>query len=218
MRKGYGDDEMKIELRGLSKSFGKQIIFDKFSIKIESGEMVSIMGKSGSGKTTLINILGLIEKIDEGDILYNDQLINSENQKRKLLGEKIGFVFQNFGLIDNETVYKNLVLVRQLQRKNKETKRNCINIALDKVGLNESYINKQVFECSGGEQQRIAIAKILLKNCDVIFADEPTASLDSDNKMSVMNHLKELHSLGKTVVIVSHDHDVCSFCDRVISI
>lgn len=90
--------------------------------------------------------------------------------------------------------------------------------ALVKVGLNEQYLYKKVFECSGGEQQRIAIAKILLKNCDIILADEPTASLDQENKLNIMGHLKELNRQGKTIVIVSHDNEVCHYCDRIILI
>jgi len=209
---------MKIEARGLKKSFGKQVVFDQFDILIESGEMISITGKSGSGKTTLLNVLGLIENKDGGKIFYDDQLIESNNKKRRLLSEKIGFVFQNFGLIDNETTYNNLALVKQLRYKNKKTKLHLMESVLKKVELSEQHLNKKIFECSGGEQQRIAIAKILLKNCDVIFADEPTASLDNDNKSNILTHLKELNKLGKTVVIVSHDPDVCSYCDRVISI
>lgn len=209
---------MNIELRGLKKKFGKQIIFDQFDISIESGEMVCILGKSGSGKTTLLNILGLIEKKDAGQIFYNGKLINTRNQQRKLLSEKIGFIFQNFGLIDNETVYDNLKLIKQLKHKSKKEKLLLMVSTLKKVGLDEVVLDKKVFECSGGEQQRIAIAKILLKNCDVIFADEPTASLDNENKVNILNHLKELHKLGKTIVIVSHDHEVCQYCDRVISI
>lgn len=209
---------MKIELKDLKKRFGQQIIFDQFNISIESGEMVCILGKSGSGKTTLLNILGLIEKKDAGQILYNGKLIHTRAQQRKLLSKKISFIFQNFGLIDNETVYDNLNLIKQLKYKNKKAKIELMVDALTKVGLDEGILNKKVFECSGGEQQRIAIVKILLKDCDVIFADEPTASLDNENKVNILKHLKELHKLGKTIVIVSHDHDVCHYCDRVISI
>ncbi|MEI3614889.1 ATP-binding cassette domain-containing protein [Pseudogracilibacillus sp. SO30301A] len=209
---------MKIELKGLKKRFGQHIIFDQFNISIESGEMVCILGKSGSGKTTLLNILGLIEKKDAGQILYNGKLIHTRAQQRKLLSKKISFIFQNFGLIDNETVYDNLNLIKQLKYKNKKAKIELMVGALTKVGLDEGILNKKVFECSGGEQQRIAIVKILLKDCDVIFADEPTASLDNENKVNILKHLKELHKLGKTIVIVSHDHDVCHYCDRVISI
>jgi putative ABC transport system ATP-binding protein len=216
-RQGKAND-MKIELRELKKSFGDRVIFDRFDMTVEPGEMVAIMGKSGSGKTTLLNILGLIEKTDGGQILYDGSDVERTSRKRKLLSETIGFVFQNFGLIDNETVYENLALVKKIRHQNKTTKRASMVRALNTVELDESYLNKKIFECSGGEQQRVAIAKILLKDCDVIFADEPTASLDDDNKLNVLHHLKELHSRGKTIVIVSHDHEVCRFCDRVVAI
>ncbi|MCL2717420.1 MAG: ABC transporter ATP-binding protein [Lachnospiraceae bacterium] len=209
---------MKIELKNMSKNFGKQVIFDKFDLEINSGEIVAVMGKSGSGKTTLINILGLIENVGGGKILYDNQPVTTERQKRKLLSEKIGFVFQNFGLIDNETIFDNLALVKQLQSKKAKDKHLLIKQALENVGLSDDFIGKKVFECSGGEQQRVAIAKILLKDCSVIFADEPTASLDTDNKKTVLSHLKKLHSSGKTVVIVSHDYGIGAYCDRVITI
>lgn len=209
---------MKVEVKNLKKEFGNQMVFDRFNLLIESGEMVCILGKSGSGKTTLLNILGLIEKHDGGQILYNDALINNMAKQRKLLSTKIGFIFQNFGLIDNETVYENLALVKLLKYKNKKAKLELIMNSLIMVGLSKQHLDKKVFECSGGEQQRISIAKILLKDCEVIFADEPTASLDHENKLNILSHLKELHRKGKTIVIVSHDHDVCEYCDRVISI
>jgi putative ABC transport system ATP-binding protein len=209
---------MKVEIRDLKKKFGQQIIFDKFNMVIESGEMVCILGKSGSGKTTLLNILGLIEKKDAGEILYDGEVITSGRKQRQLLNRNIGFIFQNFGLIDNESVYDNLCLLKQLEYKNKKNKREAIVSSLEKVGLDENILNKKVYECSGGEQQRIAIAKILLKDCNIIFADEPTASLDNENKINILQHLKELNRLGKTIVIVSHDYEVCNYCDRVISI
>ena len=90
--------------------------------------------------------------------------------------------------------------------------------ALEKVGLSRDYLNKTVYECSGGEQQRIAIAKILIKDCQIVFADEPTASLDDENKDVVFKHLRELNSKGVTIVVVSHDSDVCMHCDEVIEI
>lgn len=209
---------MKLELKEVSKSFGRQVVFNRFDMVVESGEMVAISGKSGSGKTTLINMLGLIEKPDSGAIFYGGQQIEHAEQRRKLLSGKIGFVFQNFGLIENETVYENLAILKKLSRGSRGTKRRTMLEALEKTGLNEGYLDKKVYECSGGEQQRIAIAKILIKDCEVIFADEPTASLDSDNKLTVMSHLKDLHNKGKTIVIVSHDHEVCANCDRVITI
>lgn len=209
---------MKIELRNIEKSFGELVVLDQFNISIASGEMVSITGKSGSGKTTLLNILGLIEKKDNGEILYNDQLVASASQRRKLLSESIGYIFQNFGLIDDESVYENLSIIKQLLGMRKTAKRRHMVDALQKVGLSGKYLDKKVFECSGGEQQRIAIAKILLKDCEVILADEPTASLDNENKQNILSHLKALNKLGKTVVVVSHDQDVCDHCDYVIGI
>ena len=209
---------MRIELVGIEKSFGKQVILSQLDISISSGEMVLITGKSGSGKTTLLNIMGLIERKDKGDIIYDDQVITNERQKRKLLSENIGFIFQNYGLVENETVYENLSVVKRLYENRKKVRYTLMYDALLQVGLNEQFLGKKVYECSGGEQQRIAIAKMLLKNCDVIFADEPTASLDDENKINVLEHLKSLHKLGKTIIMVSHDKDICDYCNRMITL
>jgi len=209
---------MKVELKNMNKSFGKQKIFDNFNITVESGEMVCILGKSGSGKTTLLNILGLIEKKDHGTIIYNTTIINTEKKQRSLLSNSIGFIFQNFGLIDNETVYQNLSIIKQLNFKKKKEKIKKIKEILDTLDLSEEIIYKKVYECSGGEQQRVAIAKILIKECDIIFADEPTASLDKYNKIKILDQLKKLNRQGKTIVIVSHDDEICNYCDRVVTL
>lgn len=209
---------MKIEAKNLEKKFGTQTILHKFNLSIASGEMVCILGKSGSGKTTLLNILGLIEPKDSGEIFYNDECIRSKRQERRLLAEKIGFIFQNFALIENETVFENLNLIKQVRGKKKAEKIASMIDVLEQLGLDQKILYKKIYECSGGEQQRIAIAKILLKNCEIIFADEPTASLDYENKLSILRHLQQLHQMGKTIVIVSHDLEVCDYCDHIITI
>jgi putative ABC transport system ATP-binding protein len=209
---------MQVELTGLKKCFGDHILFDGFDFAAGSGELVAVTGGSGSGKTTLLNVLGLIEKMDAGEIRYGGRAIRTSSQKRKLLGAQIGFIFQNFGLIDNESVYNNLAIIKQMQGKRSSVKRERMAEALEQVGLSKQYLGKKAFECSGGEQQRIAIAKILLKDCEVVFADEPTASLDDENKKIVLSHLERLHAAGKTIIVVSHDHGICGRCDRVISI
>jgi len=115
-------------------------------------------------------------------------------------------------------LYQNLIIIKKLQYMKKEIRLNEIKRVLNQLDLPEEILKKKVYECSGGEQQRISIAKILIKDCDIIFADEPTASLDSNNKMNILNHLKDLNKIGKTIVIVSHDDEICNYCDPVITI
>jgi len=209
---------MKLEVQNLSKCFGKQQLFHGFDLVVESGEMVSILGKSGSGKTTLLNMIGMIEPRDDGAILYNDQVVSSLKQKKRLLCEHIGFIFQNFGLVDNETVHQNLSLVKNLRNMKKKEREQMMEEVILKVGLSKEHLPKKIYECSGGEQQRVAIAKLLLKDCDVILADEPTASLDGENKKNVMRQLSMLHEQGKTVLIVTHDLEVARMCERMIEL
>lgn len=209
---------MKLEVQNLSKCFGKQQLFHGFDLVVESGEMVSILGKSGSGKTTLLNMIGMIEPRDDGAILYNDQVVSSLKQKKRLLCEHIGFIFQNFGLVDNETVHQNLSLVKNLRNMKKKEREQMMEEVILKVGLSKEHLPKKIYECSGGEQQRVAIAKLLLKDCDVILADEPTASLDGENKKNVMRQLSMLHEQGRTVLIVTHDLEVARMCERMIEL
>jgi len=209
---------MQIEVKDINKSFGDRIVLSNYSLSIESGTMVAITGKSGSGKTTLINILGLIEKPDSGVILYDGIPVKTAAQKRDLLATKIGFIFQNYGLIDDETVFNNLVLVRNLARKDLPQKHTLVDEALEKVQLSKDYKNKLIYECSGGEQQRVAIAKLLLKDCGIVFADEPTASLDEGNKDAVLKLLQEMNSRGKTIVMVTHDLSISRYCGEVVEL
>lgn len=206
---------MKIEIQNLKKSFNQKVLFQNLSFTIHSHEMTCIYGPSGCGKTTLLGILGMIENKDSGIIRYDGKVNFTNKEKRDFLSKKVSFIFQNFGLIENETVYENLLILQSVRSsKNKKEK---VFEALKKVGL-ENTIHQKVHELSGGEQQRIALTKIFLKNSDLILADEPTASLDRENKKIILNYLKEMVKDGKTVVIVTHDEQVKEICDRCINL
>lgn len=205
---------MRIKVENLKKSFNEHVLFENLSFEIKEGAITCIYGKSGSGKTTLLNILGLIEKYDFGTITYDGERINSNKKKKEYLSKKIGFVFQNFALIETETVYENLKILKRLKRQTRDKE---IEEALEKFGL-KGYQNRKVYELSGGEQQRVALAKVYLKQCDLILADEPTASLDEENKQKVLEVLKEFSQNGKTVVVVTHDRSVFDYCDERIKI
>lgn len=206
---------MEICLKQVKKKYGKHTVIDDFDMKIESGKITCIYGVSGSGKTTLLNIIGLIDRIDSGSITYDGHEIKNSRQRRKMLNSRIGFIFQDFGLMENETVYRNLLLVRKIKKL--KNRKEAIVKVLDKLDL-EGFIDRKVFELSGGEQQRVAIAKIILKDIDLVLADEPTASLDDFNKQVVLDKLKQLANSGKTVLIVSHDKDVLNISDCCIEL
>ncbi|MGL5020771.1 MAG: ABC transporter ATP-binding protein [Mycoplasmatales bacterium] len=203
-----------IQTKNLTKKFDKKIIFEDLNIEIRENEMVAIMGKSGSGKTTFLNTISLIEPPTSGEIFYNDKKISKNKQITKLLREEIGFLFQNFALINEKTVYENLLYA--IGKKTRTTKSKMIEI-LKVVGLPDC-IDKKIFFLSGGEQQRVALARLLLKKCNIIFADEPTGSLDELNRDEIIKILKNLQKNGKTIIIVTHDTYVGSACDRTINL
>lgn len=205
-----------VELKNVSKSYGDKNVLNNLSFKIEEGTFNVIMGASGSGKSTILNIIGLLDKATSGDvILFGQKNIRPFSMKaEQMLKNKIGYLFQNFALIENEIVANNLKLALENVRGNKKEK---ISAALKEVGL-EGYENKKIFKCSGGEQQRVAIARLLLKPCELILADEPTGSLDIKNREIVVKLLKNMQEQGRTIIVVSHDPFFEEIADNVIDL
>ena len=205
-----------VKVKNVHKSFQSKVVFENINLEVDKGEFVVIMGESGSGKSTLLNMIGLLDKPDSGDIILFDQK-NIKPFSRKaeiMLREKIGYLFQNFALVDNETVEYNLALALDNVRGNKKEK---IKEALKTVGL-EGYEKKKIYKCSGGEQQRIALARLLLKPCELILADEPTGSLDAHNKEKVCQLLKQMQKDGKTNIKVTHDESLKEYATQDIKI
>ena len=207
-----------IMLENVSKSYNKKVL-DNISIDIKEGELVAITGESGRGKSTLLNIIGLLEYPDEGKLIIDGEVnVKPSSMKaNKILRNKISYLFQNFALIDEESVYFNLMLSLKYNSCSKSEKKEKIKNALNKVGL-ENYEKRKIYELSGGEQQRVAIARVILKPSKIILADEPTGSLDEKNRDQVISLLKYLNKEGKTVVIVTHDKNVANECDRIIEL
>ena len=195
-------------MRSISKKFKEKVVFEQLSFTLDNGSITAIIGESGSGKTTLLNCLGQLEEVDKGEIVINGKKILRKH-KRKFFQEQAGFLFQNFALIDNETVKKNLQLVTKDQSK--------IVAALEKFQV-EQLLNQKIFRLSGGEQQRVALARLFLKDPLFIFADEPTASLDQKNKEIVIQTLQELNRQKKTVIVVTHDLELAERLGRVIDL
>jgi len=208
-----------IELNSISKKYGSKKILDQFTLKIVENEILAITGPSGHGKTTILNIIGLLENYDNGELVIDGQKNIKANSAKatKVLREKIGYLFQNFALVDDETVFYNLNLALRYVQKSKKEKNELILKALRDVGL-EGFEKRKVYELSGGEQQRVAIARIILKPCKVILADEPTGSLDEENRDLILDLLKDLNKNGKTIVLVTHDKFVANWCDRIVNI
>ena len=208
-----------LKIRALKKSFEKKIILNNISFDIKQGEFVCIYGKSGCGKSTLLNIIGLLDSFDSGKIeMFGKDIHNLfEYQKRNLIRTKIGYLFQNFALIDTETVLYNLMIAMKYTKYTKSEKIKRISDSLAAVNLS-GYEKKLIYTLSGGEQQRVAVARLMLKPSEIILADEPTGSLDSENRNEIITLLKRLNNDGKTVIIVSHDEYVVKMADRIIEI
>ena len=202
-----------IKIQNVSKSFGEHILFNNLSLDINDGDFVVVSGGSGCGKTTLLNMIGGIEEISDGKIIVDGYNISERRNKMKYFRTKVGFLFQNFALIENKTVKQNLELVRKSDR-------NSISIeqVLEKVGLADK-INSKVYTLSGGEQQRIALARLMVKKCDIILADEPTGSLDKANAEKIVSLLRELNEKEhKTVIMVTHDENLKKQGSRIIEL
>ncbi len=207
-------------LQEINKSYDSRKIIDGLSFEIKQGEMVAITGPSGSGKSTILNMIGLLEKPDAGTInLFGNPAPKINSSKSKLLlRNKIAYLFQNYALVDNETTDYNLNIALEYVKANKIQKRKMKIDALNKVGLDETYLKKKIYQLSGGEQQRIAVARIILKPCELILADEPTGSLDVKNRNEIIKILQELNQNGKTIIIVTHDEYVAEQCKRKIEL
>ena len=204
-----------IEIKNLNKKFNDKVIFNNLNLTIEDGEMLAISGASGSGKTTLLNILGKLDKEYDGNIIIDNKNLKTITQTN-YLRNTIGYLFQNYALADNLTVTRNLDFsLKYSDDKSLEAKEN----ALEMVGLDpKEYLNKKIYTLSVGEQQRVALARLFLKPCSIILADEPTGSLDVKNRDIVLEILRKMNEHGKTVIVVTHDPYVLTVCDRVIKI
>ena len=208
-----------IKLENITKTIGKKVILENLSLKINQGDLVAIIGKSGSGKSTLLNLLGLID----GDYNGHYEIFGQQNvpvnsvKSQAIIREHISYLFQNFALIDNETVEYNLMLALKYVKLSKKDKVKKIEEILERVGL-PSTLHQKVSELSGGEQQRIAVARAILKPSQLLLADEPTGSLDPEHRDLVLNFLLDMNKEGKTVIIVTHDAYVAQQCYRVIEL
>ena len=204
-----------IEASNISKTYHNRKILDSICVTVEPNSMTILTGESGKGKTTLINILSLIETQDEGTLTFNGISNPTARQVMLFRRHSIAYLFQNYGLIDEYTVEKNLQL--SFAYKKPKIRKDAMYYALAQVGL-EGFEKRRVYELSGGEQQRIALARVLLKDASYIFADEPTGNLDPKNRDIVMNILRNQVASGKGVVLATHDAKILSGADNCINL
>lgn len=206
-----------IKIKKINKSWGRRIILKDVSCELKSGSSYAVIGKSGIGKTTFLNILGGLESADSGEIFIDGHKMTQKTLPI-LRRNNFGFVFQNFGLIDTDSIKDNLLIGLANQSLNKVQTEEVMHNVLNNLGLNQLSLNQKVYTLSGGEQQRITLARIILKKPDIIFADEPTGSLDPENAQVILNHLLNDFSIDRTVLIATHDRNVWQRCDYIIQI
>ncbi|QIK70076.1 ATP-binding cassette domain-containing protein [Erysipelothrix sp. HDW6C] len=206
---------MVITFDTVSKSFGDKLVLNNLTLNIKRNSFTVISGPSGTGKSTILNLMGLLDAPDSGTITILDEHdIKPFSRSATLaLRNKIGYLFQNFALVDDKTVAYNLKLAMESVKG--VDKEEAIRAALETVGMS-GFETQKVYQCSGGEQQRIAIARLLLKPCEIVLADEPTGSLDDDNKHIIFSLLKKLQEMGKTLIVVTHDPELVAIADHVI--
>lgn len=208
-----------IRLEGICKRFGEKHLFTGLSLEVEQGEFVSIMGESGTGKTTLLNIIGMLEPPDKGSVTVCGQpsFGFASRSATALRRKHISYLMQNYGLIDTETVEYNLSISVHFKRLSRARKKQAFSSALEQVGL-PGYEKRRIYTLSGGEQQRVALAKIIVKSPQLILADEPTGSLDARNRNAVLAMLRQFNEEGKTIVVVTHDPTVSAYAKRHINL
>jgi putative ABC transport system ATP-binding protein len=201
-----------------SADAGRIQVLDNVSLEINKGDWAMLIGSSGSGKSTFLNILGTLDKADSGQLMLEgkDYSKFSAMAKAKLRQEQLGFVFQSFQLIPELTALENVMLPAQFSSRSTQAKKRALEL-LDRVGLS-SRSSHHPGALSGGEQQRVAICRALINDPDIILADEPTGNLDPDTSAELIKFFSELRKQGKTIVMVTHDHQLKKYATKVFSL
>ena len=186
---------------------------------VEAGELVAIMGSSGSGKSTLLNILGMLDNADDGTYDLDEMRIENLDEKTaaEYRNKFLGFIFQSFNLINYKSALENVALPLYYQGLKRKERQKIAMDYLDKVGLKD-WSTHHPSELSGGQKQRVAIARALASNPKVLLADEPTGALDSTTSMEVMALIQKINNEGKTILVVTHEHDIAMMCKRVVNL
>lgn len=208
-------NEYKIYIMGTEQVYAN----DNINLKINRGEFVAIVGKSGSGKSTLMNIIGALDKPTSGKYFLNgrDTSEMTDDELADIRNKTIGFIFQQYNLLPKLTLLENVELPLLYAKVKASERRKRALESLGRVGLKEKY-NQYPNQLSGGQQQRVSIARALAGNPSLLLADEPTGALDSKTSKDVLNFLKQLHSEGNTIVMITHDNSIALEAKRVVRI
>lgn len=198
-----------LQVKNLSKTFGNKTVYQAVNLSFKAGHTYALIGQSGSGKTTLLNSLARLEKPSSGQILLADKDIWKMKEKT-YFKKTLGYIFQNYALIDDVSISKNLSVVEKDKVKQVE--------ALQKVGLDDSFLSQKIYSLSGGQAQRVAIARILLKRARLILADEPTGALDAKTGSEIRDLLLGLANEDTVVIFATHDPDIYENVDHVINL
>ena len=209
-----------IELKNISKNFGKQKILNDISLEIKKGEFVSIIGPSGAGKTTLLNIIGTIESFNnnnDSQLILNENEIKAlnDNQLSDFRNKNIGFIFQFHQLLPELNLEENIILPAMIGNVPKKSYSNKVKELAKLLGI-EGILKKYPDSISGGERQRVAVARALINDPRILLADEPTGNLDSKNEQIIMNFFKKLNTeMGLTIILVTHNKDFAKISDKI---
>ncbi|MFT8414151.1 ATP-binding cassette domain-containing protein [Oenococcus oeni] len=204
-----------IKVENVSKIIAGKTIFSNVNLLLQTSQSYALVGHSGSGKSTFLNCIGSLENFS-GEIRLDDQPLSKIN-KRNYFRQTLGYLFQNYGLIDNQNVKENLdigLAYRKIPAKEKSALKKQV---LEDLNLKVD-LHRRISTLSGGEQQRVALARLILKDPKVVLADEPTGSLDQDNGLVIITHLLKMAGKGATVIIATHDPAVAEKCDQRINI
>ncbi len=210
-----------ITVQNLRKAYksgdGELVVLKNLNLSVYDGELLSITGRSGSGKSTLLYQLGLLDKPNEGNIIIDGtdvSTLSSDDRTNFRLSE-LGYVFQDYALIPELSALENVMLPLLMQGQSGEIAKNQARDSLERIGLGDKIANLPN-QLSGGQQQRVSIARAIAHNPKIIFADEPTANLDTETSDSVLTAFKELHAQGQTIVMVTHEVEYANMTDRIL--
>lgn len=206
-----------IKIHQLTKTFGDRTVFSDLNLNFDAGKVYALIGNSGCGKTTLLNMVAKLEPYDQGSIQYKGKDLRKIKPTNYFRNE-LGYLFQNFGLIDNKTVSENLDLGLIGHKLDKQKKRETKEEVLDRIGLSYIQLDQKVYELSGGEAQRVALAKIILKDPPLILADELTAALDPETSQEIMDLLLTLKNKERLIIIATHNPTIWKQADQVVSL
>ena len=212
-----------IELKEVSKvyktKYVTKVALDKINLNIKKGEFLGIVGASGSGKTTLLNILGCMDVLTNGTYKLHSKDISefNKNELSEIRNSKVSFVFQHFALMPTYNVYDNVELPLSFRKISNRTKKEKILGILKALGIDDQ-AKKYPNQLSGGQKQRVAIARALVSDADIVLADEPTGALDQKTGKDFMDLLKKINDEGKTIILITHDNNLTSYCDRIIEL